>query len=439
MDHCGVIMAKRKSVRFSLWHLAWIIPSGVIGLLAVVLFVIPEPNFADGFRTLDEVTEYANGLDEWVEMENDNVAYPSYAKYFNHKFNNSIKIKLVQKIKRILNPFTRNVAAGTLLKTFEQFLKTTIHTRITKKLSGDFIQKIESNTETTLIVFGPLYGAFHTLARSLNELKRMNLIDNSFKLKNKNTFIFFLGYAATKSPFCLETFLTILQLMQSNPDQIIYLRGKQEIASHWKQQPLRQELEIGCSYEALDFAYLATNVNRFFDTLPLATYCTFFDLQNIAYIKLTHSAVKEGTLDLEDLQLKTSSVNFLATMSNHVIATQDLNDQKLDAKNPNTPSLIMKALICDIAKRDNFQKTPGLLLWAPLNGVTRWWPLSGPISPARQHFDFYNDAFTLIKPMTTLSKWSISLYSRDIRSEDKIFSVNHYDLFSGNTIASNKP
>ena len=74
------------------------------------------------------------------------------------------------------------------------------------------------------------------------------------------------------SPYILETLTIILRLLQVNPQNVIYLRGEQEIAHNWLQYGLKSELRIRARHLSDARVPLQKDIDAFFNTLPIANF-----------------------------------------------------------------------------------------------------------------------------------------------------------------------
>jgi len=422
-------MAKKKILfkSFNKRHLLWIIPGGLISLFIIATIILPEPQYTDGFRTLNEIKAYADGLNEWVEMENDKVFYPTYNHYYQKKFKSSLLTKTAQKLKYFLNKHSIVRPSVASFISFEELLCNVTKQRNNEKSSKNFIQKIDASTFTQLIVFGPLYGAFQSLARCLDKLMEINVIDNNLKLNNKNIALVFLGNGFTKSPFCLETLTLVLKLIQNNPDQIIYIKGRQEMENQWKLQSLHKELTFAFPDEKNHQNNIEKEIDAFFDTLPLAMYYTFPQNNETYYLKFLYAPIKEEILDWDDKILPKDARTFLLKKQAESIVNFKLTTDAPLLNEATDPSPKLKAIISGILERKDIPNSSGLTILAPIHGIARWRIVSCPTPQSRKIFNCFDDAFIIIS-MTESQDQQIVHYYRDIRSTEKNFHKKSYHL-----------
>ena len=76
----------------------------------------------------------------------------------------------------------------------------------------------------------------------------------------------------------------------------------------------------------------------------------------------------------------------------------------------------------------------GLRLLPSSKGEVSWTVFSAPSEPYRKVFNFYYDTFVVVNPEKNLDGWNITLYNRDIRSEDSNFKETKYSFFEGKRI-----
>lgn len=428
-------MMKKTSIKIKnlqIWMKILGIIASLIVLLALGLTLGPVPYYHDGFRSLTELREYAATLDEWIQMDRINLERPEYESYYQKNVASTACSIIYEQISFLLSRLGLKKSPTFSVSFFKTILENVTKNRVENGWTDELAQKIEVQTTSRVIVFGPIQGAFHSLVRDLEKLKELNLIDENLKLINPNFYLVFLGNAINRSPYTLETFTLILKLMEKNPLNTIYLKGTNEFPSSWKNLTLKRALEIRAKNLSSSTIPLEKEVQSFFDTLPIITYCTtpFTTQESIPYLKLApsidNSQINEllSNFNPLDLLLSKAAVNGFNT-----IKLSNNSSKRLFSNKPQ-PKLL--ATICDIKKRDHYEQMDGLRMIPPLGGSIAWTIMSCPTEPYRIGFKFFNDAFTVISPANNIDAWEICLYFRDVRSsENKFFNKRLFNLFSG--------
>ncbi len=399
----------------------------VVGIIAL-LIITPRPCYNDGFRNLSELQEYAKTIDEFIKIENDNHLFPSYENYYQKNYGPSVWRTIQEKLAWFLCTLGLKKKPIFSLCFFKNVLETVTKQRQEKGWFGDFIQKIEVTPSSKFVVFGPVQGAYHNLVRYLEKLKELNIIDENLRIQHPQYYLIFLGNVVDHSAYTLEIFSIILQLLEKNPQNIIYLKGTHEMPLCWRQNTLRRELEIRAAKLSKDSIPLEKEVDHFFATLPITLYCTipFPETKITTCFKLSAYVENKRLVSLLQEALYPT---FLNTPNK-----QNIEYWKLTAQN-NAPdqskNINMKAIVTGIKKREAYEEMDGLRLMNPIDGVTTWTVLSNPIEAHRKYLKFFYDAFVIITPAPQLKDWRITLYNRDIRHHDRTFKTRECYFFSG--------
>lgn len=405
---------------------------GLIGLLVLGFALIPQPYYRDGFRTLAELQEYAGTLDEWIKMDGKNVIYATYESYYKNKFTQTLPRKIKRKIQNLLHFLHLKKDPIFSESFFETILNQVIKTRQAHDLKDSFIQKIDLDETSKVIVFGPVQGAFHGLIRYLEKLNDLGIIDENLKLISPDYYMVFTGDVVNRSPYTLEIFSIILKLLLVNPANIIYLKGPQEFPDNSTNHSLDRELEYRAYATSKSEEILKQETEKFFNTLPIVLYCTTpsTDHTKLNYFKISPFINDEN---LKNLVQESRYSDFLEKKNNEIFSILPLsgsNDHEIVNKN-----MLMKAIITGIKKRDHYEEMDGLRLLPPINGVISWTVLSTAAETYRIGFNFFYDAFVIIS-QDPKQEYIITLYNRDVRDqENKSFKTRTYNFFSGEQLS----
>lgn len=409
------------------WLRAVIVALLIVGIIVLVFVLIPEPHYKDGFRTLTELQEHAQTLDEFIKMEGKNVFFPRYESYYQKNFAPSLWKTMKLKAQWLLT--TLHVMRKPVFS--ESFFKTILESvtayRKERGWTGAFIQKIEVNENSKLVVFGTTQGAFHGLIRYLEQLKNMGLINEDLKITNPDYYLIFLGNVVNRSPYTLESFSIVLRLLQRNPENVIYLKGTNEFPDYWKQHTLRRELELRVNKLSSSSIPLQHEVDTFFSTLPMTLYCTipFLSDATLYYFKCAGFIEDERFFKLIDAPRYAS---FLKQNTPHKLVAFDLHNGK--DNDPEANNLKSLAIVRDIRKRDSYEEMDGLRLMPPTKGITTWTVLSTAAEPYRLSIKFFYDAFVIIEPAPKQEDWKIILYNKNVMNvQNKTFQKRSFSFF----------
>jgi hypothetical protein len=411
------------------WFKAIVIATTIVCIAIIIFVLIPQPRYKDGFRTLSELQEYTTTLDEWIKMEGKNIYFPSYESYYQRNFSPSIFKTMKAKIEYVLTILHLKRKPIFSENFFKNILEDVTEYRKQKGWTGEFIQKIEVKESSKLVVFGPVQGAFHGIIRYLEKLKELGIIDENLKIQNPDYCFVFLGNVVNRSPYTLEIFSIVLRLLRNNPENVIYLKGTNEIQNTWKQHTLRRELEIRMAQFSSSKIPLENEIDAFFNTLPMTLYCTipYIKSDKLNYFKCAAFIENEKFFKLIDAP---RYATFLKNPSNNRLTAFNLENGS--DNDPEANNIISRAIIRDIKKRDQYEEMDGLRLMPPTKGITTWIILSNTLESARIALKYFYDAFVIITPAKKIDDWTITLYNRDIRNIDKKdFNTRSYYFFSG--------
>jgi hypothetical protein len=367
-------------------------------------------------------------------MENSNFYNPTYEQYYQHKFALTFGKKTYEKLNGILCSIYPAQQPTFSCSFFQNLLKKISLERKQLNWSNNFIQKIDIQKKSKLVVFGTTQGGFHALVRYLSELKTLKIIDEKLKITNPDYYLVFLGNVVNRSPHTLEIFTLVLKLLQQNPYNVIYLKGVNEHASVWKNNTLGRELTLGASRLKIQETALEDDAVSFFDTLPTTLYCSIpqTDLKRKNFIKIAPFIESQK---LQHLLQENNYIDFLNTKNKQRIEAFHLSQISTTTNENIQPDVVVKAMIVDIRKRESYEEMDGLRLLPPAKGITTWTVLSTSAEAYRRVLKFFYDAFVIITPSEKLFDWEITLYNRDIRNiHDRNFKATPYYFFTGERI-----
>lgn len=365
------------------------------------------------FPTLQEVTTYAKSLDEYPEIDNEDWENPNYSSVHTHM------------LPSLWSSWMNRLGLKKMrwdVWDFKKLLLAVVQEREGSGLMGRYVQVLKTEPGMKFVIFGDLHGAFHSLVRDLQKLKKMDIIDENFVIKNSNVYLVFNGNVATRAPYLLETLTLVLRLMYKNPKQVIFIRGVQEDKESWLHYGLKSELIIRAKGTTPEKVPLSGTINRFFITLPLALYL----VSNV-----TDKSVEVVRISGYGRESKEFDENAFADE----LAVPDIQIIKLDELTKKKPvhAIRMKAIIRgEQFYKIQYQPSQGIMMSGKEEGATGWSVLSSPTSAYRALFNFFYDAFVILKITSEQpDKWIVSLYNQDVREQTGIKKRKVMGLVSG--------
>ena len=213
-----------------------------------------------------------------------------------------------------------------------------------------------------------------------------------------------------------------MRLMDRNPQHVFYIRGDDEDASHWKNFNLKDELIIRASSVSDEDVPLGKELDRFFNTLPLALY--LIDKEEDKSIDV----VRISYFDRKFSELNEESFSGFFKDSHDT----ELSIMKLGAKNSESDKKInIRAIIEGENRTSTYRPSTGLAQLEADKGATAWTQMSSPIESYRHLQDFYSDAFVILDIGRKLSDWTLTLYNQDVRELLGIKRAGIYNLVTG--------
>ncbi len=395
-----------------------LIVCGICIACLLVLAMLPKPFYKDGFKLLCDVEAYARATNENIKSDTDNTIKPDFSSYYKTLIP-TWKSNLKEKINWLL----RFVGLGTTPLWSPSFFKTQLESLIiAREVKGHkdtFICKITPTAQSKIIIFGNIQGAFHSLSRCLTKLRELEIIDIHFKVTNPDYFIIFTGDVVSRSPYSMETLSLVMRLLQANNENVVYLRGNHESNNYWQEHTLKTELQIRASHLSPQATPLTDEVNKFFNTLPLAIYIA---AGNKEFIRISDAGRAENPLLNE-----TNYSQFLTSKADNKYACTPIKES---ASGASASIADVKIIFRGEKKRETYQPHQGLRLLPPDMGSTAWTILSCPTTVYQKAIKFVHDAFVIITPAPKLDEWKLTLYNRNVQSNDQ-FKTTTYNLLSG--------
>ena len=347
-------------------------------IVHILFFILAINTISLGaFDNLSEVQEYAQRLTENQPLENKNILYPRFTQY-NAQMAPSFLSRSLMRL-GLYNPVWSPYALEQAVLLGIDHLKK--NKGATRKLS------VFKNAEC--IIVGPLFGAFHSLVRILSELQRLSYLDENLLLKKKNTYLIFNGDAIDRSPHTLETLTLILNLLNKNPEQVVYIRGQNEHQQFGLDRGLKYQLEERAEF----LPTLKSLLVKLFDLLPLQV------------------DIKQGK-------------------ENKVIRVRNFHNEKMVYDKD------LQGLITAENRVISYAFHPGLILQEPLFNTTVWSVFSSPLELYQKHFDFTYDAFAALTIADPIARSTIALYNQVASSKEPFKRSAVYSIITAQELTS---
>ena len=319
---------------------------------------------------------------------------------------------------------------------FQTILRDVLTHREGQGWKGNFVQKITLTQQSKVVVFGATQGAYHSLTRDFEELKRLGIIGDDFKVTDSNFYLVFLGNFAHRSPYSLEVFSLLLRLLEQNPTNVIALRGKNE---HFYNSKLSLYREIELRFSPGESSVVEQWARNLFQTLPLNLHCVIQPSEvqekaDVNYFELSPSLVDVDRFRKMIGKNESSITSFIKLREQKKLESFYLSEEAKGQEEQAYKDVCLKAVIKDIHKKHDYEEMDGLRLLEWKNDVIFWTVLSTSTEPYQKFCKFFYDAFVVVEPAKKISDWTINLYNRDIRSHDKFFNKRSQYFFTGKEV-----
>ncbi len=351
------------------------------------------------FSTIDQAKKYAQGQPEYPPIGNKNaVLNPDYTSWYQQH-----RPTFMNQIASLFKPYS-----GWSINQFKAQLISQVKIRENAGLKQphSLIMKPLPGWEYTIV--GPLFGSFHSLVRLLVEFVRQGTIAQDFKITKKNWFLLFDGNVIDGSPYILETLSLVLSLKQANPLTVFYVAGEHEHAEYWQSYGLKTELDV----RVADRSFVQY-VGRFFATLPRSILLA--DGHDIVRI----GNIAQDADGVDELSCAQMIKDVARGSSKECVLKKAIGDLPLIASIGGEQRLM------------SYKGHPGLVLLPSESGFIAWSIFSAPNKMYRDYFNFFFDAYVVLKIADSLQQSTLELYHQDVREQAGFKKVAIYGLASG--------
>lgn len=307
---------------------------------------------------------------------------------------------------------------------FQQLLHDVVQQRAIQYTGGRLIEKMVPKAGTTFVIWGQLNGAFHSLLRDLQELKKLGYMREDLSIVGETYFVFN-GDVIGESPYNVETCTVILYLMKKNPERIIYIKGSNEDKDRWLHSPFNDQLTSHLDVTIKDRKAVSALLNSFFNSLPLALYLIAPNERENKIKQL----VRISYASPDDVELQEREFPYFFDIYTEPIISLLRNVKKEDDMISRVASYIYAQ-----DRKNEFAITQGLLLRPTDKQWTGWTITSSPTAEFRQQYQFFNDAFVLLHTTSDMSDWKLTLYYQDVRTMHGFKQDLSWYLLSGQRV-----
>lgn len=346
------------------------------------------------FNSLSQLASYAEHALEYPEIDNIDWERPDFTSfYMSRKPTSWSRFKNFFGVQKTIFDLTE----------FGRILQDVTNDRMARGFHGKFAQKLVFKNQGSLIVFGDLQGAYHSLVRSLKYLVTLDILSQELML-NEASYVVFNGNLIDSSAYNLEALMAVLVLMQKNPEHVIYIRGQNESDIKKEESTLYSQLKIIAPEKA---DVLFDQIKAFFDTLPLALYAKRDENEVLKIFSQTAD-------QFDDKQLG----NFLSL------------DNKSDLLHAgDVKSTLSGISVGAIIQAYDYSRTLGLKRY--VGPPITWQVFSSPTGAHRRLYGFFSDAFAIVDSSTHFNDWMITLYANDLQAPNGFDMMGTYNLSTG--------
>lgn len=305
-----------------------------------------------------------------------------------------------------------------LIDEFERLLKTVATQRELEGYFGDFVQKFYIEDVTKWYIWGSLHGAFHSLVRGLNELKKYKMIDDDLLLA-ANTYLVFNGNMINYGTYQIETLLVVLKLAEKNPSRVLLIKGSLEQEGAWQKTNFVDELRTRVGALGKEIP-LEKEIRTLFNTFALANYLisTEGDVVRISFYE-QHPLLQEN-LWADFLQKKSTEMRKIKYIA------MGQTDQKINAQISSHEVKEIPYTIYGITYEKH-------------NDINFWTLFSSPLNMFRAYFNFYEDISIQLTTGRYFSSWLLTLFNQNPDNPTGFLRAREFDIATGKEIFTADP
>lgn len=274
----------------------------------------------------------------------------------------------------------------------------------------------------TLVVWGDVQGSFHSVVRALTYLHGAGKISENLEIIDPDCVFVFLGDVISRSAYIMETLTLIATIVVRNPDRAFYLRGVQEDKGHWKNFGLPREIIVRTpAWQPGQRTALSELVDTVMSNLPYALYAR--TVEGTDSVQLSNSGRAIFTLNPEQMGALFSGL-LVGEIRIRVLGDDDGSHEKI----------AIRAIVRGETPGETLRPTTGLDDGESEAGATAWVVTSSPNITYQTQHQFFYDAFCVIDLGKSVEQSTITLYNRDLRTQEPFEPREQYEIVSGRTL-----
>lgn len=377
-----------------------------IYLIVVVSLYTPTETLA--FDNLADIARYAQSLPEFPPNESFNPYHPEF-----NSFNRDHKVTYFESL---LAMFGFKKSFNLNIGHLSQKLHNITDVRELEGCLDDFVQKFYITGRTNWFIWGPLYGAFHSLVRTLQYLESKKIIDNTLKIVDPESYFIFSGNIISYSPYAVETLYLLLTLLEKNPDRVVLLREKSAVPS--KLYNLKNELEVRFN---LPVEKIEKELERFSNTLPLIFYLIGSEGE---IVRISNSSLDPSLFN------ETQWAYFFEDRANGSFKIKDieLSAKKIDIKT--WIKLYAASEVPHNIDQLRYAKQDGIQIWSLFSSATELF---------KTMFNFHYDSLVVLTTGKYFLSWRLGLVSQDLDGKRGFVNNRLFNVETGQEIFSLDP
>ena len=353
----------------------------------------------DRLLNLDDFIQHSQIIEEFPEPDNKNPLIYRYSTY--HKTINYGPIKSL--FKKNPNEITKHFIS--LIKSLDYSDLNPLSAKAGYKDEDNTYVFLQNRKNNNVYIWADLYGAFHSLTRSLTYLNEQGVIDRDLKITDPKTYFVFEGNLINRSPYNIEILTLVFTLIKKNPKQIVYLKGRHEENDFWMDYNFKKELRTRLPRKDISATPYKNELSEIFKKLPSG----ILFRENNEYVLISPKKWN-GRLNL-DLIKKVSFDNksrFFKESDLFLSESAKPTDKLLYIIKPET----------DISSL-NYLVPTGLNLYSPHFGAARWSPFASPTKTYEVVYNFTYDCFINWRIKNSFRNSPLVLYKKKNHTKKK--------------------
>ena len=409
---------------------------GFIGklLLAVfttfllLVFFAPEKHYTQGFESINEIMSDASKKDEFAKPDEfEDYKWPLWHGYW-PKIHKGFFGRRLDNAFEWLGIKSRPAWSASY---FRYLFEKVARERKEEGYHPEHVVRLAPSNKARFIIWGDLHGSYHSLARSLQRLINLNVLNKDLTLISPEDHIIFMGDAINRSAFVMETLTIMAKLADKNPDRVWHLAGNAERTHSFEQYIIDPQASHKTFPWESKRKLLRDIVGDYLQTLPLGVYLSIPPYDKNDFVRISHferynfTHIKYKRF-VEMLNPENYSDALLKNRDKEKLKIINLREK---THRGNKEFIDIKGLINSVTKMWVYdKKSRGLQRIASDGSAATWTVMSCSSAPIHTTLlDFHYDAFVVLQVAPKFEDWTLTLHSRDVRTDEN-FQTKTYDF-----------